>query len=151
MFVNNIDTFLWPVPLGVELTYNSTHAIFVDRKGWEINNGEFRRAVKRKAARGRHQSARPCGSGKFDFSYISKLENDRIPPPAADTIVAICRILNIEPVELLAASGKLPAGIHTSVGSSAAAQSFLQNASKMGLTEQEWKELTSSLHRLRES
>ena len=77
----------------------------------------------------------------LDFSYISKLENDRIPPPAADTIISICRVLKIEPVELLAASGKLPAGIQSSVGSSAAAQSFLQNASNMDLTEQEWKEL----------
>jgi HTH-type transcriptional regulator, competence development regulator len=87
----------------------------------------------------------------LDFSYISKLENDRIPPPAANTVVGICRVLNIEPEELLAATGKLPAEIHSTVGSSAAAQSFLQNASRMGLTEEEWKELTSSLHRLRGS
>jgi transcriptional regulator with XRE-family HTH domain len=87
----------------------------------------------------------------LDFSYISKLENDRIPPPAADTIVAICRVLGFEPQQLLASSGKLPADIHSSVGSSAAAQSFLNSASQMGLTEEEWQELTSSLHRLRES
>ncbi len=110
--------------------------------------GELLREKRREAGISQRDLA---AQASLDFSYISKLENDRIPPPAADTIVAICRILNIEPVELLAASGKLPAGIHTSVGSSAAAQSFLQNASKMGLTEQEWKELTSSLHRLRES
>lgn len=87
---------------------------------------------------------------KLDFSYISKLENDRISPPAADTIVAICRILGAEPAELLAAAGKLPAEIQSAVGTSAAAQSFLLSASKMGLTNQEWEELTSSLHRLRE-
>ena len=28
-----------------------------------------------------------------DFSYISKLENDRLPPPAADTIVKIAKSL----------------------------------------------------------
>jgi transcriptional regulator with XRE-family HTH domain len=87
---------------------------------------------------------------KLDFSYISKLENDRLAPPAADTIVAICQILEIDPKELLAASGKLPTDIQSTVASSAAAQSFLLSASKMDLTEREWEELTSSLHRLRE-
>src|SRR5438445_5088373 len=110
--------------------------------------GELLKDKRRKAGISQRDLA---ARARLDFSYISKLENDRIPPPAADTIVAICRILNIEPVELLAASGKLPGAVQSTVGSSAAAQSFLQNASKMGLTEQEWKELTSSLHRLRES
>ncbi len=87
----------------------------------------------------------------LDFSYISKLENDRIPPPAADTIVGICLVLKIEPEELLAAAGKLPAAVRSSVGSSPGAQAFLQSASKMSLTEPEWRELTISLRRLRES
>src|SRR2546429_9730990 len=91
-----------------------------------------------------------AGAG-LDFSYISKLENGRIPPPAADTVVALCRILKIEPEELLAACGKLPADVQASVGASQAAQSFLQNASQMSLTENEWKELSSSLKRLRDS
>lgn len=86
----------------------------------------------------------------LDFSYISKLENDRIAAPAAETIVAIANALKITSEDLLAAAGKLPAGIQASVGSSPAAQSFLQNASQMGLSEEEWKELTSTLHRLRE-
>jgi transcriptional regulator with XRE-family HTH domain len=92
-----------------------------------------------------------AASAGLDFSYISKLENDRIPPPAANTVVVICRILKVEPEELLAAAGKLPADVHASVGTSQAAQTFLQSASQMTLTEKEWKELTSSLKRLRES
>ena len=31
----------------------------------------------------------------LDFSYISKLENNRLPPPAADTIVLLCSILGV--------------------------------------------------------
>jgi transcriptional regulator with XRE-family HTH domain len=109
--------------------------------------GELLREQRRKAGVSQRDLGARAG---LDFSYISKLENDRIPPPAADTVVAICKVLKIEPEELLAASGKLPADIQSTMGSSVAAQSFLQNASRMGLTEQEWKELTSSLHRLRE-
>jgi len=110
--------------------------------------GELLREKRRQAGISQRELA---AQASLDFSYISKLENDRIPPPAADTIVGICRLLKIEPEELLAASGKLPADVRSSVGSSPGAQAFLQNASKMSLTEPEWKELTFSLRRLRES
>ena len=88
---------------------------------------------------------------KVDFSYISKLENERMPPPAADTVVVICRVLNVDPAELLAAARKLRPEVEFTLGSSAAAQSFLENASRMGLTDEEWRDLTSHLHRLREN
>ena len=86
----------------------------------------------------------------LDFSYISKLENDRLPAPAADTIVTLCRILGTPPQELLAASGKLPQHTHETVSTSPAAQQFLESATEMKLTEEEWREIASSLHRLRE-
>jgi len=35
-------------------------------------------------------SQRDLAAAGLDFSYISKLENDRIPSSAADTVVAIC-------------------------------------------------------------
>jgi len=110
--------------------------------------GKLLRERRRKAGISQRDLA---AQASLDFSYISKLENDRIPPPAADTVVAICKVLKVEPEELLAASGKLPADIRSTLGSSFAAQSFLQNANKMSLTEEEWKELTSSLQRLREN
>jgi len=110
--------------------------------------GELLREKRRIAGVSQRELAANAG---LDFSYISKLENGRIPPPAADTVVVFCRILKIEPEELLAAGGKLPADVQASVGTSQAAQSFLQNASQMSLTENEWKELSSSLKRLRDS
>ena len=50
-----------------------------------------------------------------DFSYISKLENDRHPPPAADTIVKICKALGVAPDELLASTGKMPTNLKDSL------------------------------------
>jgi transcriptional regulator with XRE-family HTH domain len=85
-----------------------------------------------------------------DFSYISKLENDRLPPPAADTVVKICEVLGVTPDELLAASGKMPPRIQQSIGSSPAAIQFLRNAQAMKLSEAEWKQLSEQLKRLRE-
>jgi len=86
----------------------------------------------------------------LDFSYISKLENGRIPPPAADTVIQICQALKTPSEDLLAASGKLPGRVQAAVSTSAAAQSFLENARQMNLTDEEWRELTSSLRRLRD-
>jgi transcriptional regulator with XRE-family HTH domain len=86
----------------------------------------------------------------LDFSYISKLENDRLPPPAADTVVEIAAALNTSSEELLALTGKLRQEVQETVGTSRAAQEFLQNASLMKLTESEWQHMMSLLHRLRE-
>jgi len=84
-----------------------------------------------------------------DFSYISKIENDRLPPPAADTIVKICEVLEVSPDSLLALSGKIPSELREAIGSSPAAMQFIRSAQSMGLTEDEWKELTEQLKRLR--
>lgn len=84
-----------------------------------------------------------------DFSYISKLENDRMPPPAADTIVKICEALEVPPDELLALTGKMPSDIKNVISRSPAALQFIRNAQNMRLTEAEWEELTKQLKQLR--
>jgi D-3-phosphoglycerate dehydrogenase len=81
----------------------------------------------------------------LDFSYISKLENDRLPPPAADTVVALCRALHVEPEELLALIGKLPSQMRQVVSTNKAALAFLREAQRMELTDDVWKNLTHSL------
>lgn len=90
-----------------------------------------------------------AGKVGVDFSYISKIENDRLPPPAADTIVKICHALEVSPDSLLAMSGKIPSEFREAIGSSPAAMQFIRSAQSMGLTEDEWKELTMQLQRLR--
>ena len=85
----------------------------------------------------------------LDFSYISKVENGRLPPPAADTIVGICRVLGISPEQLLALTGKIPSDVHQTVSTSTMAQQFLREAQQMALTDQEWAKMVQALHRLR--
>jgi HTH-type transcriptional regulator, competence development regulator len=85
----------------------------------------------------------------LDFSYISKLENGRLPPPAADTVVTLCKVLGISPEQLLALTRKIPSAVQENVSSSASAQHFLLEAERMSLTDSEWGDLTQSLHRLR--
>lgn len=86
----------------------------------------------------------------LDFTYISKLENDRLPPPAADTVVLLCRILGTPPEELLALTGKIPSEVQHMVSSSWAAQEFLREAQQRGISEAEWRRLASLLHNLKE-
>ena len=84
-----------------------------------------------------------------DFSYISKIENDRMPPPAADTIVKICEMLDVPPDDLLAMSGKMPTPIKEAISEKPAAQEFLREAQNMTLTDDEWSALTQQLKKLR--
>jgi len=81
---------------------------------------------------------------QLDFSYISKLENDRLPPPAADTIVLLCSILGVPAEDLLAFTHKLPSTVEEKVSANAAAQMFLREA--QDLTEAQWQHLARRLH-----
>ncbi len=84
-----------------------------------------------------------------DFSYISKLENDRLPPPAADTVVKLAALLRCSPEELLALTGKLPSEVQAKLSNSRAAQEFLRLAQEQELSDIEWRRLADSLRRLR--
>lgn len=86
---------------------------------------------------------------EVDFSYISKVENDRLPPPAADTIVKICEVLEISSDTLLALTGKITTETKQMLSSSAEAQKFVKQAQEMSLTEGEWKKLIKGLKSLR--
>ena len=108
--------------------------------------GTALRERRRAAKLSQRELARRIG---VDFSYISKIENGRLPPPAADTIVKICGVLDIEPEELLALTGKIPSKVQETVSSSRAAQEFLSEAQRMGLTDDDWKAMIKSLRNLR--
>lgn len=84
-----------------------------------------------------------------DFSYISKVENGRVSPPAADTVVQIANALGVGSEELLALTGKIPTEVQKSVSTSKAAQEFLREAQQMKLSDAEWEEMMKSLNGLR--
>lgn len=104
----------------------------------------------KRRARGMSQRELAQQAG-LDFSYISKLENDRLPPPSGDTVITLCRILGVEPEELLALTRKIPSAIQEKLSASQAAQGFLRTAERLDLSEEEWQELTKTIHRLRNS
>ena len=108
--------------------------------------GEVLRDLRRSAGLSQRDLA---DKAALDFSYISKLENGRIPPPAADTIVKLCEIMGVAPEPLLSLTGKFPSDVQQAVSASTAAQEFLRDAQRIGLTEDEWKQLRHELNGLR--
>ena len=84
-----------------------------------------------------------------DFSYISKLENDRLPPPAADTVMKICQALDTEPDALLSVTGKVPSDVKEMLTGNPSALQFVRAAQRMGLTSSDWDRLGKTLRRLR--
>jgi transcriptional regulator with XRE-family HTH domain len=131
----------------MELTNNSTLCYTrVEKKEDHMSTtfGAMLRALRHQTGLSQRELAQRA---KLDFSYISKIENDRLPPPAADTIVLLCSLLGVPADDLLAAARKLPTEIEERVGASAAAQAFLREA--QSLTEYQWQQLTQTLYQLK--
>lgn len=108
--------------------------------------GETIRELRRSKGVSQRELAEKVG---VDFSYISKVENDRLPPPAADTIVRICDVLGVKSDDLLALTGKMPTDVREMLSTSPAARQFIRQAQEMQLTDEEWQTLTRRLKRLR--
>ncbi len=47
----------------------------------------------------------------IDFTYLSKLENDRGEPPGEETVRKLAAILDVDAEELLALAGKIPTAL----------------------------------------
>ena len=90
-----------------------------------------------------------ASKGGVDFSYISKVENDRLPPPSSETIEKICKALNVPVEDLLILARKPPSGVMEIMRSSPSAVKFFQNAKSMNLDEKEWGKLIKQLTKLR--
>jgi len=108
--------------------------------------GVHLRNLRREAGISQRELANRAG---LDFTYISKLENTRLPAPAADTVVVLASALGIPAEELLALTGKIPTAVQQAVSRSPNAQRFLRDAEQMRLSDDEWKAIRSSLKGLR--
>lgn len=110
--------------------------------------GQYLRQERRRSGITQRELARQVS---VDFSYISKLENDRLPPPSASTVIAIAAALGASREEFLARVGKIPTEVEQAIATSPGAQGFLQEAQLMKLSDREWEEIRRSLGRIRES
>jgi transcriptional regulator with XRE-family HTH domain len=82
---------------------------------------------------------------KLDFTYLSKIENKKMPPPSADAIEKLAKELDANTDELLALAGKVPQDLGDTLKSSEGARMFYRSASDMNLSEDDWKRLLQEL------
>ncbi len=113
----------------------------------ETSFGEVLRQKRRAAGISQRRLAELAG---LDFSYISKLENNRLASPAAETVMKLAELLDCLPEELLSAAGKLPGEVGQNLASSPAAVRFVREASALGLSIDEWERMRGMLLGLRE-
>ena len=80
----------------------------------------------------------------FDFTYLSKIENDRL-VPSASAILALAAELKGNSDELLALAGKAPADVGDMLQKSQGARMFFRSAMSTNLSEEDWKKLMQEI------
>ncbi len=124
------------------LRFNSTFLyLYMDQ-----TFGQTLKAIRREKGISQRDLADQVG---IDFSYISKVENDRMAPPAAETIQKICDVLGVSTEVLLSKSGKITGEMSGAIASSPSAIKFMNEVANMRLTDHEWDRLMTNLKRLR--
>jgi transcriptional regulator with XRE-family HTH domain len=86
----------------------------------------------------------------FDFTYLSKIENDRLPPPSTAAILQLAKELNTNSDELLALAGKAPPDLGEALKKSQTARLFYRSAVNLRLSENDWQALLEELKRIEE-
>jgi transcriptional regulator with XRE-family HTH domain len=111
----------------------------------KANNLTQRELADRVAARLRKEGR------SFDFTYLSKIENDKTEPPSVALITEIAHVLGADPNELITLAGKVPPGLEKTLKESEPARAFFRSAFDSHLTEEDWKRLLAELKRRRKA
>ena len=81
----------------------------------------------------------------FDFTYLSKIENDKTEPPSVALITELAHVLDADPNELITLAGKVPPGLQKTLKESEPARAFFRSAFDRDLTEEDWNRLLQEL------
>jgi transcriptional regulator with XRE-family HTH domain len=84
-----------------------------------------------------------AAAGGIDVTYLSKLENGRLEPPAEPTIRRLAAALGVEPTELLLLAHKVPSDLKPIITRSPIVPRFLRAA--RNLTDEEWEALIEAI------
>lgn len=85
----------------------------------------------------------------FDVTYLSKIENGRLPPPSTRAIELLAEALGEDPFDLIALAGKVPPAVGRQIQESPGARVFHRSALEMNLSEEEWRQLIDDMRRRR--
>jgi HTH-type transcriptional regulator, competence development regulator len=106
----------------------------------QLKNLSQRELAERVAARLKEDDGRG-----FDFTYLSKIENDRMLPPSTAAIIHLAKELGANEDELLALAGKAHPDVADTIKHSEGARVFFRSAKDMNLSEEQWQELSRKL------
>lgn len=81
----------------------------------------------------------------FDVTYLSKIENDRMPPPSTPAVIELAKALDADADELLALAKRVPPDMSKKLTDSKGARTFYRSALEMGLSEADWKRLLEQI------
>jgi len=84
----------------------------------------------------------------IDVTYLSKIENDKMPPPSTIAIMQLAKELDTDSDELLALAGKAPMDLGQTLKESKAARLFYRSTQKLNLSDDDWKAMTVILERM---
>jgi transcriptional regulator with XRE-family HTH domain len=87
-----------------------------------VGFGEYLRGLRKGAGLSQRELAERAG---IDFTYLSKIENARVEPPAEATLRALARALAADPEELLARARKMPPDLKQLVAQGSAEKALL--------------------------
>jgi HTH-type transcriptional regulator, competence development regulator len=77
----------------------------------------------------------------IDFTYLSKIENDRMPPPSEKAITAMSEALEMDADELIRLAGKVPTDLAEFLVTDPEAIKFLRSLQGDVETRQDWTDL----------
>lgn len=83
----------------------------------------------------------------IDFTYLSKIENGRMPPPSQATIVRMAEVLEKDADALLQLASKVPQDVKEIITTSRDAPALLRAI--QGLSETEVRQLTEMAERMK--
>jgi len=110
----------------------------------KAKNLSQRELAERVAARLRSEDRRG-----FDFTYLSKIENNRLPPPSTAAILQLAAELDADSDELLALAKKAPSDVGATLQKSEGARLFYRSAVNLDLSDEDWKKLLEKLQRMK--
>lgn len=98
--------------------------------------GEYLRELRKEKKVTQRRLAELVG---IDFTYISKIENGSMDPPAEDKIIRIAEVLGVEPDELILAAKKVPSSYKKIIVENEHVPVFLRKASR--LSPEQWSKI----------
>ena len=88
----------------------------------EQSFGEYLRDLRKRAGLSQRELAEAAG---IDFTYLSKIENSRVEPPAEQTLRLLAHRVDADPDDLLARARKMPRDLKQLVAQSSPEKALL--------------------------